>query len=411
MRYILPPEDRPSGWVIERLCPEEACMRSLTWKEVWSRRLSQHALLAPRHREELVEVVRTVAGIHAQMLPAAELSIGVRLADITRQEVRAELWQRRRLIKTYGLRGTVHLFPSDELWLWMAALRANRRPDEIRWLAQMGLEMRQKEAIVDAIGDALDGRSLTRQELGLEVARRVGSWATEAVSPAFGGQWPRWLVTLGDAATAGLLCFGPNQGSKVTFVRPDQWLGGHESVDEATALREVFRRYLSAYGPATPRDFAQWFGMPPKAALPLMQELADELEEVSVEGHAAWMLASEATGYWPEAQDVVRVLPHFDCYLIGCHPRDRLLPEAWAKRGLTRGSIGNLPLVLVDGVVAGVWQQRQKGGRLEVRVEPFQPFSLNQHQHLEAAATRVGEILEAKSVSLTVGAVEACPHL
>jgi hypothetical protein len=397
--------------MMESLCPEEVSMRSLTWTEVWSRRLSQHALLAPRPKEELVEVVRTVAGIHAQMLPAAELSIGVRLADITRQDVRAELWQRRRLVKTYGLRGTVHLFPSDELWLWMAALRASRTTTEVRWLAQMGLDRAQKEAIVAAIGDALDGRSLTRQELGLEVARRVGSWASEAVSPAFGGQWPRWLVTLGDAATAGLLCFGPNQGSKVTFVRPDQWLGSRESVDEATALREIFRRYLSAYGPATSRDFAQWLGMPPKAAHRLMHDVSDELEEVSVEGHASWMLASEATGSWPEGQDVVRVLPHFDCYLIGCHPRDRLVPEAWAKRGLTRGSIGNLPLILVDGVVAGIWQQRQKGGRLEVQVEPFQPLSPNQYQHLEAAVARIGEIVAAESVALTVGAVEARPHL
>ncbi|PWT70371.1 MAG: hypothetical protein C5B60_12245 [Chloroflexi bacterium] len=397
--------------MIERLCPGEVGMRSLTWKDVWSRRLSQHALVAPRPKEELVEVVRAVAGIHAQMLPAAELSIGVRLADATRQDVRAELWQRRRLVKTYGLRGTVHLFPADELWLWMAALGANHRPDEVRWLAQMGLDMAQKEAIVTAIGDALDGRALTRQELGLEVERRVGSWATEAASPAFGGHWQRWLITLGAAATAGLLCFGPNQGTKVTFVRPDQWLGGRESVAEPTALREVFRRYLSAYGPATARDFSQWFGMPPRAALHLMQEVADELEEVSVDGHAAWMLASEAAGDWPQAPDVVQVLPHFDCYVIGCHPRDRLLQVDGAKRGLTRGTIGNLPLILVDGMVAGIWQYRQKGQRVEVRVEPFAPLSPNQYHHLEGAVARVGEIMEAKSVTLTLGAVEARPHL
>lgn len=386
-------------------------MRSLTWKEVWSRRLARHALLAPRPRQELVEVVRAVCGIHAQMLPAAELSIGVRLADGTREAVRTELWQRRSLVKTYGLRGTVHLFPADELPLWLAALRATPRPNEARWLAEMGLEVAQKEAIVAAIGEALDGRSLTREELGLEVARRVGSWAIEALSPAFGGQWPRWLITLGAAATAGLLCFGPNQGTRVTFVRPDQWLGRWQAVDEATALREVFRRYLSAYGPATPRDFAQWFGLPPRAALTVLREVADELEEVEVEGHRAWWLSSEAAGSWPQAQDVVRVLPHFDCYLIGCHPRDRLVPAAWAERVLTRGGIGNLPLVLVDGVVAGRWQQRQAGRRLEVRVEPFQPLSADQYQGLEAAVARVREIVEVERVVLALGAVEARPHL
>lgn len=383
---------------------------SLTWKDVWNRRLSQHALLAPRRDDELVEVVRAVGGIHAQMLPAAELSIGVRLESATREDVRRELWERRRLVKTYGLRGTVHLFPSDELGLWLSALRANRRPDEVKWLGQMGLEPAQKEAILAAIGEGLDGRSLTRDELGQEVACRVGAWATDAVSPAFGGRWPRWLVTLGAAANVGLLCFGPNRGNKVTFVRPDQWLGGWEVIDEATALRAVFRRYLSTYGPATPRDFAQWFGLPPSVAHTVMREVIGELEEVEIEGHKAWILAHEVKTSWPRAQDVVRLLPHFDCYLIGCHPRDRLVPEG-AKRALTRGGIGNLPVVLVDGIVAGLWEQRQQGRRLQVRVEPFQPMSAAQEQELRAAVARVGKIVEAASVSLTLGAVEARPHL
>ena len=385
-------------------------MRSLTWKEVWGRRLARHALLTPRSREDLVEVVRTVCGIHAQIMPAAELSIGVRVASVTRQEVRAELWQRRGLVKTYGLRGTVHLFPADELPLWLAALRANPRLNEIRWLAQMGLEPTQVEAILAAIGEALDGRCLTREELGLEVARRAGSWTTDAVSPAFGGRWPRWQITLGAAASRGLLCFGPNQGQKVTFVRPDQWLDGWTEVDGAVALCEVLRRYLSTYGPATHREFAQWFGMQPSLALVLTRQLADELEEVDVEGHHAWLLSSAAAADLSPMQDVVCLLPHFDCYLIGCHPRDHLVPADWAKRVLTHGGIGNLPLVVVDGVVAGLWQKLWTGRRLEIRVETFQPLSAHQHKELEAAVTRVGEIMEAQSV-LSLGTVDARPHL
>jgi len=385
-------------------------MRSLTWKEVWGWRLARHALLAPQPKESLVEVVRTVCGIHAQVMPAAELSIGVRVAGVTRQEVRAELWQRRGLVKTYGLRGTVHLFPADELPLWLAALRANHKPNEARRLAQLGLELAQVEVIVEAIGEALDGQCLTREELGLEVARRAGSWATEAVSPAFGGQWSRWLITLGTAASRGLLCFGPNQGQKVTFVRPDQWLGGWVEVDGTEALGEVLQRYLSTYGPATHREFAQWFGMQPSQALALTQQLAGKLEEVEIEGHRAWLPRAEAAVAFPQFEEVVRLLPHFDCYLIGCHPRDRLVPPDWAKRVLTNGGIGNLPLVVVDGVVAGLWQQRRTGRRLEIRVEAFQPLSAHQHQELEASVARVGVILEAESV-LSLGAVNARPHL
>jgi hypothetical protein len=272
------------------------------------------------------------------------------------------------------------------------------------------LEPAQLEAVVAAIGEALDARCWTREELGQEVARLAGAWALDAVSPAFGGQWPRWQIALGSAAIAGHLCFGPNQGSRVTFVRPDQWLSGWAGVDGTAALCEIFRRYLSAYGPATHRDFAQWFRMQPSIALALTRQLTDELEEVDVEGHRAWLLARDAAVPWPPVQDAVRLLPHFDCYVVGCHPRERLVPGDQAKRVLPHGGAGTLPVLLIDGLVAGLWQQRRMGGRLEIRVEPFQPLSAQQRYELEAASARVGEIMEAESV-LTLGAINARPHL
>lgn len=388
-------------------------MQALTWDAVWERRLTRHALLAPRPKEDLVDVVGAVCGIHAQMMPAAEISIGIRIAGVTHQDIRAELWDRRELVKTYGIRGTVHLFPASELPIWLAAFRAIAQPSDIRRLAAMGLDPTQAAAIVVAIGDALDGRCLTRDDLGQEVARRTGDWATDAVSPAFGGRWPRWQMMLGTAAHTGLLCFGPNQGAKVTFVRADQWIGGWRQVEGPAALREVFRRYLSAYGPATHNEFAQWFGMPPGAARELARDMADALEEVDVEGHRAWLPAGEPAIAWGAGRargDSVRLLPHFDCYAIGCHPRNLLVPAEQKDRVLTRGSIGNVPVVLVEGIVAGLWQQRRAGKRLDVRVETFRPLSAGQRQELMAAVARVGEIVEAEGV-LELDAVNTRPHL
>jgi hypothetical protein len=384
-------------------------MRSRTWAQVWGRRLARHALLTPRPKTDLVEVVRAVGGIHAQMMSAAEVSIGVRMIGVTREDVRAELWQHRRLVKTYGLRGTVHLFPADEAPLWAAALRAHPGAGEVRRLAQRGLDPARLAAIVAAIGAALDGRRLTREELGAEVARRTGAWAMDPVSPSFGGQAPRWQNALGAAANAGLLCFGLAQGNKVTFTRADQWLGGWEEMDGATALQEVFRRYLSAYGPATSRDFAQWFGIPPRDVANLPPQLADEVEEVEVEGWRAWLLAGESEESWQEAHDEVHLLPHFDCYAIGCHPRERLVRPEWRARGLAQGSIGHLPLVIIGGVVVGVWSLRRKGKRAEIRVETSHALNARQRHDLEATAARIGEIMQAKA-TLTLGPVDARPH-
>src|SRR5690349_16658598 len=104
-------------------------MPTLTWGQVWTYRLTRHFLLDPAPAADLAAVAGAVGGIHAQVMPAAELSLGIRVAGITKREVEAALWQERRLVKTYGIRGTIHLFPTAELPLWMAALSTRDAAD------------------------------------------------------------------------------------------------------------------------------------------------------------------------------------------------------------------------------------------------------------------------------------------
>jgi hypothetical protein len=390
-------------------------MRSLTWGQVLEFRLRRHFLVEPAPSERLVDVVGAVCGIHAQVMPAAELSIGLRVAGVSRREVREELWQRRSLVKIAGLRGTLHLFPTAELPLWLAALRANPAPDADRHLEIMGIDAARMDAMVAAVAEALDGRCLSRDELGEEVVRRVGAWAAEETFPAFGGRWPSWRLAVARASGTGLICFGPSRGNRVTFVRLDQWVDAGEVPDGAAALAEVLRRYLCAYGPATHLEFAQWFRMAPAAARELVGSLAGELEQVDVEGHRAWLPAGDAAARWPAPSGTLRLLPHFDCYAVGGYPRDVLIPPdvqaTAAGRGLRRADLGRpVPALLLDGAVAGVWQRRRAGRRLEVAVEPYHPLSARQRRRLEAEAARIGEILEAEA-ALEIGTIDVRPHM
>jgi len=65
-----------------------------------------------------------LCGAHAQVLSAAGLSIGRRLAGATRTDVQRALWSERTLVKTFAPRGTVHLLPTAELPMWTGALSA-----------------------------------------------------------------------------------------------------------------------------------------------------------------------------------------------------------------------------------------------------------------------------------------------
>ena len=385
-------------------------MRSLTWDEVFARRLARQHLAEPAPRARLAEVVSVVGGVQAQVSTAAEWAIGARVADVTQRDVRAELWERRGLVKTYSLRGTLHLHPANEMPLWTAARRALPDWREGRWQAAYGLVPERADAVLTAMADALDGRCLTRAELADAVAQRAGSWARERMASV-------WADLIGMGFEAGLLCFGPSQGSSVTFARLDQWIGRGEEVEPYAALATICRRYLAAYGPATHRDFAEWFGgrrLPTEAARALFERLRDEngaVEEVVVEGKRAWLPKGDAETPAPPVGRVSRLLPQYDCYILGSRfGRERIVPEAARtrlfayKNGRYEGAAGR-PVLLIDGVVAGMWERRARGKRIEIRVETFGTLTAERRERLEVEAARVGEFLEAPAV-LTLGALE-----
>ena len=360
----------------------------------------------------MLDVVADVCGIHAQIAASAELQIGLRVDGITRDEVRRALWQERTLVKTYGLRGTIHLFPARELALWFAAFRSKAARRQLNRAELETLPPERRQEVFDAICTALDGRQLTHDELGAEVERMLGPWVGEKAFPAFNGWWPRWRLALGRAALEGLIVFGPNRGNRVSYVRTDQWLAPLPEVDGDAALREVCRRYLAAYGPVTHVEFARWFYTRPQAALELMQSM--DLDEVEVEGWRAWLPAGDST---PTNEKLstraesssVHLVPHYDCYVVGCFPREQLIP-AHAPPELRKGTAAPFPVVLVDGAIGGIWRRQQRGKVLEVRVEPFVPMSKVQKVATQQQAERIGEILQTP-VEFSFGAVEPRPHL
>lgn len=177
------------------------------------------------------------------------------------------------------------------------------------------------------------------------------------------------------------------------------------------ALRELVRRYLRAYGPATPQHFAKWLAVPAGWAVALFGELvgAGEAEEVSFEGAAAWVAAGD-TEFPVGKVRGVRLLPYFDAYAIAAQPRQTLFPGEAYQRALAGGQAGNFPVLLVDGVVAGVWHQRRQGRRTTVTVELIgRRLTARQERELGEQVERVGEVLEAKA-ELVVGKVTVGPH-
>ncbi|MEU5903402.1 winged helix DNA-binding domain-containing protein [Micromonospora sp. NPDC047467] len=387
-------------------------MTDLSWARVSARRLARHGLSASASpgspsapdAEGVADVVSAMCGAHAQVASAAELSVGLRVPGATRAHVRQALWRDRTLVKTRGPRGTVHLLAAADLPMWIGALTALPAPawEQSRDL----LTPEQTEQVLAAMGDALAEAELTTAELTEEIVARTGPWAGERVMEAFQDRWPRWIAAMTAATRGGVICFGPNRGRATTYTSPTRWLPGFTPMAGRAALADLVRRYLFAYGPATPAQFAQWLSAPVRWATWLFDSV--DLAEVTVEGTPAWVAADDAD-FPDDRPSGLRLLPYFDAYAVGCRPRERLYPGGAAERALSRGQAGNYPVLLVDGVVAGVWHQRRSGRAIHVTVEPLRALDSGRQRALEEEVERVGQILEGRA-SLTMGTVSVGPH-
>jgi hypothetical protein len=136
-------------------------------------RLDRQHLKRPAPASSLVEVARRLCGLHAQVMSSADLQLRARVHGHGPDDLARALWEERTVVKTWLMRGTLHVVPADELALFTGALD-NRGEYANAWLRAFGVTAKQMEELIDSIAGSLDGECLTREELVARVEPRVG---------------------------------------------------------------------------------------------------------------------------------------------------------------------------------------------------------------------------------------------
>ena len=358
---------------------------SISWTQVAAFRLRRQQLIGGRKRK-LPELVRALNGVQAQVMSAAELALRVRADDITSQDIRTALWQRRSLVKTSAMRQTLHLLPSSDLSLYIAALRQSRMNALLRGMERFGINQHELESFNETVVAALQSGPRTQRDLTKELRKNAGkklrAWMDEFWSP------------VRPAMVAGLICYGQEQGREATLLRVDQWLSGQKPVAEEQAKQTLLERYLKAYGPATVKDFAYWSGMPVKEASAVWTSLLDRMSEVSLEGQRAFILAEDLK-ILREAElqePVVRLLPYFDVYLLAHATKDHLIEPRYYKR-VFRNQWWISQVVMLNGKIIGVWSRAKSKTEVRVKTEIFRKPARAERLRLEEEVERVERLL------------------
>ncbi len=177
----------------------------------------QRQLLEPVGTLSVPRVVSRLCGVQTQVASSAELAIRVRRKTSRAGEVRRALAEGR-LIKTWAMRGALHLLTPDEAGVFLSLIAAGRSWERPSWQRYFGVTTKQLDVLRQTAREALDGAVLTREELVAAVTARRG---LRHVGEALRSGWGTLLKPL---AWQGDLCFGPSRGNRDDLHAP----GGRE---------------------------------------------------------------------------------------------------------------------------------------------------------------------------------------
>ncbi len=345
------------------------------WDQVLAWRLERQHLTVPApvpagdRDGALVGVVRRLSGVHAQLASAAEAAVRLRTAGaLDAADVQAALTEHRTLVKTWTVRGTLHLLPAADLPRWVAALGTRTFPRPESWYRYHGVTPEDMAALEETVPQVLSGTPVTREELARQVVERSGR--TEVAEHLRSG----WGALLKPLAARGQLVFGPSDGRNVTFVAPGEWLGPWRAEDPDEAVAAVVRDYLDTYGPAGLDDLVRWSAFDKPVLRRAVDALAaaGDLVELDTQGHRGWATRAAADGIAAAGPSrAVRLLAGFDPYVVGLLPQLRTLLSPERRAAVSRASGWISPVLVDGGHIVGTWTQEVRGGRLELVVAPF----------------------------------------
>ena len=336
-------------------------------EELLLRRLKRQHLLSPASSGE---VAQDLCGLQAQFLRNSIHALRIRTDDM----------QTTGLIKTWTLRGTVHLIPEADLPLYIRHCGTAEdvcRSGWYQWTAGRGQanpperETALARQMIAAIAEGINTREALREYL-----RACGM--TEAEEARVFNPWGGLIAEL---ANIGVLSFcvdmldaiHPDESKRYRLLTPFQ------PMEEGVARLELARRYFTHYGPATLRDAAYFFHWTQGEIRALLNQLP--VRQAICDGKTYhWLDALEDTA--PATMPEVLLLAGFDPLMMGYRKEENpFLPGGHLRGIFNLAGIVN-PAILLQGRVVGKW--KEKNGKVEFTA--FEPLAAAEKRKIAEAA-------------------------
>ncbi|MFN8158185.1 MAG: winged helix DNA-binding domain-containing protein [Candidatus Nanopelagicales bacterium] len=309
-------------------------------------------------------IVTHLGAMQAQDNASGLWSLGLRLGGATQAEVTVAL-ERREALRTWPMRGTVHLVPSRDAHWMLDVTGSKALAGAAKRRQYLGLADEVADRAVETIGEQLSGgRRLTRAQL-LDALVASGVPITNNL-----GYHLLWY-----ASQRGVSAIAPDVDGEQTFVLLDDWVPDPVRLSTDEALATLATRYFRSHGPTTRQDFQGWTGLnvtESKKAIALAGDAlaTAELDGVEVLLDPVLLEAGLLDADLPD-DDSIHALPGFDEYMLGYKDRSLFLDKSQFD-AVVPGGNGMFRSTLVRrGRVLATWTRSTKGKRGVVTATPL----------------------------------------
>jgi hypothetical protein len=312
-------------------------------------------LLLQRQSLSALDAIEMLLGMQAQVPRPPYIGLWTRLTDFKRQELH-DLIAKRDVVRGTMMRATLHLMSRRDYLAFRTAI-----VPPLLGIAGATFKDRLKASdipAVIAVAREYFATPRTFDVLRTHLLERFAGIDERATAYMVRLHLP--LLQVPEAAAA----WGYPASSD--FALADAWLGAAPSgVDDAGAL---VKRYLAAFGPATPADFQTWSGR--RGVKAMFTAIRDELVTLKDENGKELFDLPDAPRPDEDTPAPVRFLPDYDNLVLAHADRSRLVADEHRPRLVTK-NLRVLPTFLVDGRVAGTWEIERKKRDATLMISPF----------------------------------------
>ncbi|WP_312845254.1 winged helix DNA-binding domain-containing protein [Gemmatirosa kalamazoonensis] len=345
-------------------------MTTLTVRDLNRATLARQMLLA-RERHAVPAAVERLGGLQAQLARPPFVALWVRLDGFTRDAL-LDAVRARAVVRATMMRATLHLVSADDF----ARLRPALQPmltAAMRGVLRDRFMAENLGAVTAAARPLLAAEPRTFEVLRAELSRAFPEIDERALGYAVRMHLP--LVQVPNDRSAWGWETGP------AFALADDWLGTPVPSEPAPdAMRALVRRYLGAFGPATPADAGAWCGL--RGLKATFDAMRDELAMFrDARGRELFDLP-EAPRPGEDVDAPPRLLPEFDTLVLAHDDRSRVIADAHRARVVSK-NLQVAATFLVDGVVAGTWKAARVRGEAVLTATPFASVSARVRRALE----------------------------